>query len=71
MTTGILMKVENIAECSLCVCHIVLSVPCSHVVTSWEESDLLALLYCYVFLCFCHFPIWRPWSGVVFDCTDS
>ena len=24
-----------------------------------------------VFLCFCHFPIWCPGSGVAFDCIDS
>ena len=23
------------------------------------------------FLVICHFPIWNPWSGVVFDCIDS
>ena len=26
---------------------------------------------CDVFLCFCHFPIWCPGLGVVFDCIDS
>ena len=34
--------------CYLClvfVCHTVLSVPCSLVVTCWERADLLALLY--------------------------
>ena len=30
--------------CFVCVCHIVLSVPCSLDVT-WEGTDLLALLY--------------------------
>ena len=24
-----------------------------------------------VFLCFCHFPMWCPGSGVVFDFIDS
>ena len=28
-------------------------------------------LVCDVFFCFCHFAIWRPWSGVVLDCIDS
>ena len=23
------------------------------------------------FLCFCHFPMWSPGSGVVLDCIDS
>ena len=22
-------------------------------------------------LCFCYFPMWCPWSGVVLDCIDS
>ena len=26
------------------------------------------LSYFRCFLCFCHFPIWCPGSGVVFDC---
>ena len=50
--------------------HTVLSVPCSLVVTCRRRADLLALLYD-AFLCFCHFPIWCPGSGVVFDCMDS
>ena len=40
----------------VCLCHTVMSVSCSLVVTCWERADLLTLLY--VFLCFCHFPIW-------------
>ena len=28
-------------------------------------------LVCDVFLCFCHFPMWCPWSGAVLDCIDS
>ena len=53
-----------------CLCHNVLSVSCSHVVTSWGKPDLLALFgYC-VFLCFCHFPISCPGSGVVLGCID-
>ena len=31
--------------CFMFVCHTVLSVPCSLVVTCWESVDLLALLY--------------------------
>ena len=52
------------------VCNAVLSVPSSPVVTCWERADLLALVFD-VFLCFCHFLIWCPGSGVVFDCSDS
>ena len=36
----------------VCVCCAVLSVPCSLVVTCWERTDLLAV----VFVVFCHFP---------------
>ena len=35
-----------------------------------EMADLLALV-CDVELCFCHFPMWYPWSGMVLDCIDS
>ena len=31
----------------------------------------LGSLVCDVLLCFCHFPIWYPRSGVVLDCIDS
>ena len=57
----------------ICVCHTVLSVSCSLVVTSWEKADHLALIVCDVFLCFCHFHIilWCPGSGLVLDCIDS
>ena len=51
------------------VCHAVLSVPCSLVVTYWEGTDLLALLYdCDVFLCFVTFPygvIGQVWGLIV------
>ena len=40
-----------------------------YVVTCRERAGLLALLY--FLLCFCHFPMWYPWSGVVLDCFDS
>ena len=55
--------------CYLCfvfVCHTVLSVPCSLVVTCFFD-----FLVNYVFLCFCHFPIWCSGSCVVFDCIGS
>ena len=53
------------------VYHTVMSVPCSLVVTCWERADLLALLYVTYSCVFCHFPIWCPGLGVVFDCNDS
>ena len=31
----------------------------------------LGFLVCDVFLCFCHFPMWCPGTGVVLDCIDS
>ena len=48
----------------ICIsCHTVLSVLCILVVTFWERTDLFALLFL-CFLCVCHFPILRPWSGI-------
>ena len=40
----------------VCLCYIVLSVPCSLLITCWESADLLALL-CVLFSCvFVTFP---------------
>ena len=39
-------------------------------VTCWKSADLFALV-CDVKLCFCHFPMWHPGSGVVLDSIDS
>ena len=36
---------------------------CQPCVACWKRTDLLALLY----VMFCHFPIWCPGSGIVFD----
>ena len=36
-----------------------------------SQASLNANAICDVFLCFCHFPMWCPGSGVVFDCIDS
>ena len=52
------------------VCHAFASVHWCLVVTSWERADPLALI-CDVWLCFCHFPMWYPGSGVVLDFIDS
>ena len=48
-----------------CVCHAFVSVVCSLLIC-WENAELLALI-CDVLLCFCHFPLWCPGSGVVLD----
>ena len=51
-------------------CNVFLSVHWSIMVTCWERTGLLALL-CKMFLCFCHFPMGCPGSGVVLDYIDS
>ena len=38
------------------VCHTVLSVPCSLVITCWERADLLAFLYLMFSCVFVTFP---------------
>ena len=53
-----------------CVVHAFESIHCCNVVTCLEKADLLALV-CDVKLCFCHFPMWYPGSGVVLECIDS
>ena len=55
----------------LFVFRTVLSVPCSLVVTRWERTDLLVLLYVMFSCVFFHFLIWCPGSGVVLDFIDS
>ena len=54
------------------VCHTVLSVSCSHLVTCWERDGFLTLLY-FMFSCvFCfHFLIIVPLVMCVFDCINS
>ena len=53
-----------------CVLHDFASVYCCIVFTCLERADLLALV-CDVELCFCHFPMWYPGSGVILNCIDS
>ena len=53
-----------------CVCHAFASVYCCSVVTCWERADRMALV-CDFKLCFCHFPMLYPGSGVVLDCIVS
>ena len=52
--------------CYLCIVfsHAFAFVHCCLVVTCLERAELLALV-CDVKLCFCHFPMWYPGSGVV------
>ena len=44
--------------CFVCVCHTVLSVPCSLVNTCWEKADLLALFYMMFYCVFVTFTTW-------------
>ena len=37
----------------------------------WYFLIILLALVCDVSLCFCHFPMWYPRSGVEFECIDS
>ena len=53
-----------------CVIHAFASVHCCLVATCLERTDLLVLVWD-VKLCFCYFPMWCPWSGVVLDYIDS
>ena len=53
------------------LCHAVLPVHYSLVVTCWERANLLALLYVVFSSAFYHSPMWCPGSGVVLDCIDS
>ena len=48
------------------VCLVFLSVHCNLVVTCWERTDLLALLFVMFYR-----VMWCPGSGVVLDCIDS
>ena len=52
---------------NFCLCHIVLSVSCSLVVTCWERADLLTLLY----VMFFSLAIQCPVSGEVLDSINS
>ena len=52
----------------ICLCHIVLSVSCSLVVTCWERFGLLALLYvtcCSVFVTFPYCVLGQVWYLIV------
>ena len=66
----------RINTCTLLIWVSCLSLLCC-IVCSLQPSDHLLgkglppdSLVCAVFLCFCHFPIWWPGSGLVLDCID-
>ena len=45
----------------VCLCHTVMSVSCSLVVTCWETADLLAFLYACVFVTFPFGTLYQVW----------
>ena len=57
--------------CHVCLCMsscLFLVQPCDYLLgKGWPLGSLV----CDVFLCFCHFPIWCPGSGVLLDSMDS
>ena len=58
--------------CYLCFVSVMLS--CLFIAALWSpagKSWPLGSLVDDVFLCFCHFPMWCPGSGVVQDCFNS
>ena len=47
---------------------------CLFIAALWSPAGkglTSGLLVCEVFLCFCHFTMWCPGSGVVLDCINS
>ena len=58
--------------CYLCFMSVMLSClslqPCGHFLGKGQPYGSLV---CGVFLCFWHFPMWCPVSGVVLDCIYS
>ena len=52
------------------VCHDVLSVHCSLIVTCWERVSLLALLFVMFSHVFRHFLMLCPGSGVILNCKS-
>ena len=57
------------ASCLSLLCCLACSLqPCDHLLgKGWPLGSLV----CDVFLCFCHFTLWCPGSGVVLDYIDS
>ena len=57
--------------CYLCFVSVMLS--CQFIAALWSpawKGLTSCSLVCDVFLCFCHFLKWCPWSGGVLDCVD-
>ena len=54
----------------VCLCHTVLSVSCSLVVTCCKSADILVLLCVMIIFVFVTFT-WCAGSGMVLDCIDS
>ena len=57
--------------CFVCVCHTVLYVTCSLLVTCWESADLLALLYVMLSCASVTFPYGVLGQVSEQDCIDS
>ena len=57
--------------CFLCFVFVLFS--CLFIAALWSPAGkgLTLALALDVLLCFCHFPMWCPGSGVVLDCIDS
>ena len=53
------------------LCHTVMSVSCSLVVTCWKRSGLLSPLYVMFSCVFVTFPYGAIVTGLVLDCIDS
>ena len=57
--------------CYLCLVIVMLSRLFIAVLWSPTEKWMTSWLLFVVFNCFCHFPMWYPWAGMVLDCIDS
>ena len=59
----------------MCVRFVYVVLSCLFIVALWSPAGSgswrLGSLVCGVFLCFWHFLMWSPGSGVVFECIDS
>ena len=59
--------------CYFCFMFVFVILFCLFLAVLWSPAGQAPLgsLVCDVFLCFCHFPIWCPGSGVVLDSINS